>query len=262
MKKNILFIVLILFVFTEISAQNSKSPEMIFVKGGSFKMGSNDGYEDEQPIHNVTLNDFYISKYEITVAQYKKFCKATGRRFPQSPNRSWYTEHSQIREWVWRDNHPIVNVSWNDANAYCQWLSSETGENFSLPTEAQWEYAAKGGAKSNNYEYAGSSNIEKVAWFDETTFERGTKPVGQLSPNELGIYDMSGNVFEWCKDFYGEYSSKNQNNPQGAKSGQYKTIRGGSWYYIDEFCRITQRDSPKATLKKFNYGFRIVKNKK
>lgn len=249
-----------LFVFSVAEAQNSKYPEMIFVKGGAFKMGGSDGYADEKPIHKVTLSDYHIGKYEVTVGQYRKYCKESGTSFPSKPLRRWYVTHDNIREWAWRDNHPIVNVSWYDAIGYCEWLSEKTGDEYTLPTEAQWEYAARGGSKSNKYKYAGSNIINSVAWYDETTYERGTKPVGQLRANELGIYDMSGNAFEWCLDFYGPYSSKSVKNPKGPRSGQYKTVRGGSWYYVLDFCRVSQRDSPKATLKKFNYGFRVVKN--
>ncbi len=260
MNKQILFFVIFILAFFLIDAQNSKYPEMVLVEGGSFEMGGNDGYDDERPIHNVTLSDYYIGKYEVTVGQYRKFCKETGHRFPAKPKREWYDEHENVKDWVWRDNHPIVNISWFDAEAYCQWLSEETGDNYSLPTEAQWEFAARGGTKSDGYEYAGSNDIVKVAWFDETTYERGTRPVGQLTANELGLFDMSGNVFEWCADYYGKYNTKSKKDPKGPKKGQYRTIRGGSWYYVDEFCRVTQRDCPKPTLKKFSYGFRVVKN--
>ena len=261
MKNISLTIVIVLFIMNIMPAQNSKYPEMVFVKGGSFKMGSNKGYDDEKPVHNVTLSSFYISKYEVTVGQYKEFCKATGHQFPSKPTRQWYEEHDNVRDWTWRDNYPIVNVSWYDAMEYCKWLSEQTGDTYTLPTEAQWEFAARGGNKSQNYKYAGSNNINEVAWYDETTYERGPRPVGQLKPNELGLYDMSGNAFEWCLDNYGPYSSKSVKNPTGAKKSSYKVIRGGSWYYVDDFCRITLRDAPKPNLKKFVYGFRVVKVK-
>lgn len=259
MKKNLLLSLLIIFSTIGLYSQNSKYPEMIFVEGGSFKMGSNNGYSDEKPIHNVTVSDYYIGKYEVTVQQYKTFCNATGHPFPGKPGRDWYDEHDNVRDWNWRDNHPISNVTWNDAVAYCEWLSTQTGDEYSLPTEAQWEFAAKGGNKSNNYTYSGSNSLRAVGWFDENTYERGTRPVGQLAANELGIYDMSGNVFEWCYDYYGAYSSRSAKDPTGPRKGQYRVVRGGSWYYVEEFCRVSQRDSPKPNLKKFVYGFRVVK---
>ncbi len=262
MKRIFTIAIVLLLSISSIIAQNSKLPEMILVKGGTFSMGSTSGYSDEAPVHSVTLSDYSIGKYEVTVGQYKAFCNATHHQFPGKPQHDWYDEHDNIREWVWRDNNPIVNVTWNDAIAYCEWLSDQTGDKYYLPTEAQWEYAARGGKKSKGYTYSGSNSIKSVAWYDETTYEKGTRPVGQLAPNELGIYDMSGNAFEWCADYYGTYSSRSVTNPTGPKRGQYRTIRGGSWYYMDEFCKITQRDSPKPTLKKFVYGFRVVKNKK
>jgi formylglycine-generating enzyme required for sulfatase activity len=257
--KNIIILLILLFPILNTQAQNIKKPQMIFVQGGTFKMGSTKGYPDEKPIHKVSLSSFYISKYEITVAEYKAFCKATGYPFPAKPNREWYDEHDKVRDWIWRDNYPIVNVDWYDAMEYCKWLSKITGEKYDLPTEAQWEYAARGGKKTHGYEYSGSNNLKEVAWYDETTYERGPRPVGQLKPNELGIYDMSGNAFEWCRDHYGKYPSRSVKNPKGPSKGPYRVIRGGSWYYVDEFCRVTQRDCPKPGLKKFVYGFRVVK---
>ena len=255
-----IIIILVLFSFSETFAQNTKFPQMIFVYGGTFKMGSNNGYPDEQPIHTVELDNYYISKYEITVSQYREYCRTTGVAFPDKPNKAWYVNHEKSQNWVWKDKHPIVNISWYDAMGYCSWLSEATGEEYTLPTEAQWEYAASGGSKSTKTTYAGSNNINEVAWFDETTDEISTKPVGKLKPNELGLYDMSGNAMEWCIDGYGDYQKKKQKNPSGNDASSYKTIRGGSWYYVSEFCKITQRDSPRPTTKKFDYGFRIVKN--
>ena len=246
----------------EAAAQSTNPPDMIFVKGGTFKMGSNDGYADEAPVHSVTLSDFYIGKYEVTVAQYRQFCSATNHRFPGLPDDDWYAEHENAAQWQWNDTYPIVNISYFDAIAYCQWLSELTGEHYTLPTEAQWEYAARGGNKSKNYKYAGSNDIDEVAWYDETTRERGPRSVGRLKPNELGIYDMSGNAWEWCLDYWGNYSAKAQKDPTGPAQGGYKVIRGGSWYYVDDMAKLTSRDGPKPGKPNFNYGFRVVKLKK
>jgi formylglycine-generating enzyme required for sulfatase activity len=246
----------------EAVAQSTNPPDMIFVKGGTFKMGSNDGYADEAPVHSVTLSDFYIGKYEVTVAQYRQFCSATNHRFPGLPDDDWYAEHENAAQWQWNDTYPIVNISYFDAIAYCQWLSELTGEHYTLPTEAQWEYAARGGNKSKNYKYAGSNDIDEVAWYDETTRERGPRSVGRLKPNELGIYDMSGNAWEWCLDYWGNYSAKAQKDPTGPAQGGYKVIRGGSWYYVDDMAKLTSRDGPKPGKPNFNYGFRVVKLKK
>ena len=243
-------------------AQTTNPPDMIFVKGGQFKMGCASCGGDEIPVHNVHLSDFYIGKYEVTVAQYRAFCKATGHAMPSDPPPSWYEEHEKAIKWQWNDTYPIVNITYLDAKAYCKWLSETTGEKYDLPTEAQWEYAARGGQQSKNYTYAGSNDIDEVAWYDETTGEKGLKQVGRLKANELGIYDMSGNAWEWCLDFYGKYPSGNQRDPQGPSKGDFRIIRGGSWYYVDDMARVTGRDGPKPTFTNYNYGFRVVKNKK
>lgn len=234
---------------------------MVQIKGGTFKMGSTNTNEDASPIHNVTLSDFFISKYEVTVEQYKHFCKETGHPFPKSPNKDWYDEHPNVKTWVWRNNMPIVNISWSDAIAYCEWLSKSTGDEYTLPTEAQWEYAARGGKNSTSYKYSGSNTLSQVAWYDETTFEKGPRPVGTLKANEAGVYDMSGNAYEFCLDYYAPYPDKSIRNPSGPKNGQYRVIRGGSWYNYDELCTITMRDMVKPNQSSFYYGFRVVKNK-
>jgi formylglycine-generating enzyme required for sulfatase activity len=255
-----------IFCFNLILAQNKPNsskkydiPQMVFVQGGSFLMGCDTAYKDERPIHKVTLSDFFIGKYEVTVKQYREFCQATGHKFPSLPDPEWYQEHPNTPKWQWHDNNPIVNVNWYDAMAYCKWLSKITGEHYTLPTEAQWEYAARGGRYSHNYEFSGSNNINEVAWYDETTYERGTRPVGLLKPNELGIYDMSGNAFEWCLDGYGPYPNHPVKDPLLHENSQYRVVRGGCWYYYDEYCRVTERDGPKANLRTFYYGFRVVK---
>ncbi|MCQ2975706.1 MAG: formylglycine-generating enzyme family protein [Bacteroidales bacterium] len=265
MKYFVTFILVLIFVIflptNNIIAQTTIPPTMIYVKGGSFKMGSNNGYPDERPVHNVNLSDFYISKYEITVAQYRAFCNATGHKMPIDPNKAWYEEHDNAVKWQWIDTYPIVYVTYYDAIAFCKWLSETTHETYTLPTEAQWEYAARGGNQSKNYKYSGSNNIDEVAWYDETTNEKGLRSVGKLKPNELGIYDMSGNAWEWCLDFYGTYPSSSQRNPQGPSKGDFRVIRGGSWYYSEDMTKVTSRDGPKPTFTNYNYGFRVVKKK-
>ena len=254
------FFVLALYILMSQSAFSQKKPEMIFVKGGTFKMGNLNGDSDERPVHSVTLNSFYIGKYEVTVEEYLAFCKATGVKMPKVPNTEWYSQHPNAKKWVWKNNYPIVQIDWKSANKYCKWLSGVTGERYSLPTEAQWEYAARGGQKSKRYKYSGSSNINRVAWYDETTYEKGPRPVGILKPNELGIYDMSGNAWEWCSDKYGRYTSSAKKNPKGSSDGIFRVIRGGSWYYVDDMTRVTSRDGPYPHFSNYNYGFRIVKN--
>lgn len=256
--KPILILLIINSLFT-LAVFSQKEPVMVFVKGGAFRMGSNDGYDDEKPIHTVIVSDFYISKYEVTVAEYKAFCNETGRRMPSDPNKAWYEEHDNATKWKWIDNHPIVKVTWYDAIAYCKWLSKKTGKTYTLPSEAQWEYAARGGAKSKGYKYSGSNNINVVAWYDETTYEKGLRPIGRLKANELGIHDMSGNAWEWCYDKYGTYPSSTQKDPKGPSKGMYRVIRGGSWYYVSDMARVTARDGPLPHYTNYNYGFRLIR---
>jgi formylglycine-generating enzyme required for sulfatase activity len=236
-------------------------PELVFVKGGTFTMGANNTSPEESPAHQITISDFYIGKFEVKVEQYKQFCQETKRFFPKVPqNPDWYEEHDQIKKWVWRKGHPIVNVNWFDGQAYCEWLSKKTGKSFRLPTEAEWEYVAKGGSLAKNTKFAGSNVIGEVAWVDETSQEKGTMPCGTKKPNEIGVYDMSGNAWEWCSDFYdGNYYKKSPKvNPQGPSHGQFRVIRGGSWYYTTDMATVTGRDGPYPEYSNWNYGFRVV----
>jgi formylglycine-generating enzyme len=223
-------------------------PELVFVKGGTFAMGSKNGEEDEQPVHSVTLSDFSIGKYEVTVVQYRAFCEAVGRRMPQEP------------DWGWEDRLPIVHVSYNDAVAYCNWLSEKFGGNWRLPTEAEWEYAAKGGSQSRGYTYAGGNELEELGWYMYNSWDQ-PNPVGTKKPNELGIYDMSGNVSEWCADWYGDYSPNAATDPKGPSSGEGRVLRGGSWFYYENTSRITNRSYHAPTGSLIVSGFRVVLSK-
>ncbi len=256
---------LVLSMFTAFFVQaQAYLPEMVFVKGGTFTMGNSKAGPDEAPEHKVTLSDFYIGKYEITVEQYRQFCKEANYRFPSAPSEpDWYEEHYEIKKWVWKDRHPVVKINWFDASAYCKWLSKKTGKKYRLPTEAEWEYVAKGGSKSKGYSYSGSNNLSEVAWFDETTYERGTMPVGTLKANELGIHDLNGNAWEWCLDYFDMhyYKKSPKVNPKGPKNGQFRVIRGGSWYYVSDMATTTGRDGPYPEFSNWNYGFRVVRER-
>ena len=220
-------------------------PVMIAIAGGTFTMGSNSGESNEKPIHSVTVNSFSIGKYEVTVAEYKSFCEAAGRTMPEAPS------------WGWNDKHPMVSVSFDDANAYCNWLSEATCKNYRLPTEAEWEYAARGGSRSSGYSYAGSDDLDEVGWSSDNAGGQ-TQACGRKKANELGLYDMSGNVWEWCNDWYGDYISSPATNPKGPTSGSSRVLRGGSWNYAAARCLVADRtgDTPSARFD-FN-GFRVV----
>ena len=217
--------------------------EFIFVKGGTFRMGSNNGDDDEKPIHTVTVDDFYIGKYEVTQKQWKEI---------MGNNPSYFKG----------DNLPVGNVRWNDVQKFIEKLNQKTGKNYRLPTEAEWEYAARGGVEtiheSSQTKYAGSNNIGDVAWYSSNSGSK-THAVGTKQANELGIYDMSGNVWEWCSDWYGSYSSGSQNNPQGASSGSGRVLRGGSWLLNTSYCRIANRLGYYPGPSSGYDGFRLVR---
>jgi len=243
----ILFFVMAHNISAENNSGNDLNIEWIKVEGGSFQMGSNLMVK-EKPVHKVELDSFYISKYEVTFSQYDKFCETTGRRKPG--DEGWG-----------RGNRPVINVSWNDAKAFCDWLSKKTGQNIHLPTEAQWEYAARGGNKSKGYKYSGSNNLEEIAWFSRNS-EKNTHPVGQKKPNELGIYDMTGNVREWCHDWYDEdyYSNSETKNPKGPSEGRTRVNKGGKWNDYPVSLRISYRGYATSSLGTFGIGFRIIKD--
>jgi formylglycine-generating enzyme required for sulfatase activity len=213
-------------------------PNMVFVKGGTFMMGSNIGDRDERPMHQVTLSDFSIGTYEVTQAQW---CAVMGN------NPSKFSGCDQC---------PVEQVSWNDVQQFITILNSKTGKKYRLPTEAEWEYAARGGSKSSGYTYSGSNDIGSVAWYDGSSVSK-THAVGQEQSNELGIYDMSGNVWEWCSDWYGAYSAAAV-NPLGSSSGLYRVFRGGSWVSIAEYCRAVNRDRDYSDFRNSYLGFRLV----
>ena len=154
-------------------------------------------------------------------------------------------------------NKPVERVSWEDANAFCMELNLMTGMNFRLPTEAEWEYAARGGNKSRGCKFAGSHSVAKVAWYTDNS-SSSTHPVGNKLPNELGLYDMSGNVYEWCSDWYGDYSSSSQTNPTGPTTGSYRVLRGGCWRSGAQYCRVAIRGYYYPDYRFNCYGFRLA----
>jgi sulfatase modifying factor 1 len=195
--------------------------EFVFVKGGCFQMGDTfgDGIYCEKPVHEVCVNDFYMGKYEVTQGQWKKVMG---------------NDQSEFRDCEFKDcgdNCPVETVSWNDTQKFISKLNSQSDKNYRLPTEAEWEYAARSGGKKEKW--AGTSDessLKDYAWFHYNSGPK-THPVGQKKPNGLGIYDMSGNVREWCSDWYGAkyYGESPRDNPRGPGSGEYRVLRGGAW---------------------------------
>ncbi len=224
---------------------------MVYVEGGTFTMGATseqgkDAYKDEKPTHSVTLSSYYMGETEVTQALWEAVMGS-----PASYNGGWTSEYGV------GNNYPAYRVSWEDCQTFINRLNSLTGQQFHLPTEAQWEYAARGGSKSRGYKYSGSSDVGSVAWYDGNGSST-THPIKTKSPNELGLYDMSGNVWEWCSDWYGSYSSGSQTNPTGASSVSYRVFRGGSWFNNARNCRVSYRRYSAPSGRSYNIGLRLA----
>ena len=226
-----------------IPVKDGISIDMVRVEAGTFTMGATpemkDPYNDEKPTHRVTLtNDYYIGKYEVTQALWKAVMGNNPSSFKG-------------------DNLPVEEVSWDDCQDFISKLNRITGKTFRLPAEAEWEYAARGGNKSRGYQYSGSNNLSDVAWHTNNSGSK-THAVGSKQANELGIYDMTGNVWEWCQDWYGKYSSSSKTNPTGANSESYRVRRGGSWFALADWCRSSSRYLSPPDRCGFDIGLRLV----
>ena len=262
--------------------------DMVFVEGGTFTMGcmpekgdncsvffdeffiSVYGRDPEKPAHSVTVGNFSIGRYEITQKQWKRVMGARNK-----------PSHFK------GDSLPVENVSWNDVQEFIARLNQQTGKKYRLPTEAEWEYAARGGAKSEGYRYAGSNTAADVAWYYDNAGDKALAPmedfydewdirdlfrldtilmennnrthkVGTKQPNELGIHDMSGNVREWVNDWYVKYSADAKTNPQGPVSGRFRAVRGGDWAVAAWGCTVFRRENESHTSRSNTLGFRLV----
>lgn len=293
MMRLILTVIVSLFLIGNAFAAEEKDQvtgmEFVFVKGGCFQMGDTfgDGISIEKPVHEVCVDDFYMGKYEVTVGQFKQFVNDTGYKTGAERGKGCYGwtgsewENSSSRNWrntgvSQEDNYPVVCVSWSDSNEFINWLNRKTGKNYRLPTEAEWEYAARSRGKKEKY--AGSDDVDSVAWYGGNSEER-THPVGMKAPNGLGLYDMSGNVWERVQDWYGDYSNSMRwnvwewlqawyggysysprNNPKGPSSGEKRVIRGGSWHPLPKYVRTTTRGRKYPAWWAYTIGFRLVRN--
>ena len=225
---------------------NGVSFNMVFVEGGTFTMGAtseqgSDAHDYEKPIHSVTLSDYYIGETEVTQTLWQAVMGSNPSNFKG-------------------DNLPVEKVSYEDVKEFITKLNQKTGKTFRLPTEAEWEYAARGGKKSKGYKYSGGNNIDDVAWYYGNSNNK-IHPVKTKQPNELGIYDMSGNVWEWCSDWYGDYTSASQTNPQGPSSGSYgsyRVFRGGTWSDFARYCRVSYRSFEDPSSRYCDLGFRLA----
>lgn len=216
---------------------------MVYVEGGTFTMGATSeqgskAYKDENPAHQVTLSSFSICKYEVTQEEWEAVMGSNPSRFKGA-------------------KCPVESISWSDCRQFILKLNSMTGKNFRMLTEAEWEYAARGGKKSRGYKYAGSRTLDDVGWYNSNSSST-THDVGQFDPNELGIYDMSGNVWEWCFDWYGSYESGSQTNPFGSSSGTYRVYRGGCWLNSAGECRVSFRSGNTPDFRRNYLGLRLA----
>lgn len=267
-------------------------PKIVTIQGGEFHMGSNEGEPDEKPMHSISISSFKIGKYEVTVKEFAAFVQATGYETTAETEGSsniFTGEWKEMKGVSWRDdetgkrrppeayNHPVVHISWTDATAYCGWLSRISGKTYRLPTEAEWEYAAGNGGPHTKYSWGNnlpesSKRAGNVA--DETTHPKFggwtekftgyndgyffSAPVGSFAANDLGLYDMSGNVWEWCGDWYGDYNSASQTNPVGPASGESRVIRGGCWEFKPALSRVAYRNLGSPDVSQGTCGFRVV----
>ena len=218
--------------------------KMIKVEGGTFSMGATseqeyDAFSCEKPVHSVTLSDYYIGETEVTQELWEAV---------MGSNPSYFEGDNQ---------RPVENVSWNDCQKFIKKLNRLTGKEFRLPTEAEWEYAARGGKYSRGYKYSGSNNADEVAWYDSNSGSK-THPVKTKKDNELGLYDMSGNVWEWCNDWWGCYQSNSQTNPTGPSEGESRVLRGGGWCYFDMGVRVSRRDYLTPGYRHIIIGLRLA----
>ena len=217
-------------------------PEMVWVEGGTFTMGCTDEqgedcFDFEKPNHKVTVSGFSIGKYQVTQ---KEWVAAMGTNPSYSKG----------------DDTPVHFLTWNEVQEYITVLNAYTGKKYRLPTEAEWEYAARGGNQSKGYKYSGSNFFDEVAWHDGNSSDK-PHPVGEKKPNELGIFDMSGNLWEHCSDCSGNYTADSQTNPTGPTTGDYRIIRGGAWYTAPTYIRVSTRSATRQNDKLFG-GFRLV----
>lgn len=222
-------------------------PELVKIQNGTFLMGSNDYWDNEKPPHIVNIeNQFYIGKFEVTFKEYDKFCEDTGKLKPH--DNGWG-----------RGNKPVINISWRDAKDYTIWLSNKTNKPFRLLTEAEWEYAARAHTKTK-YSFGEDDNdLIHYAWFEKNSKDYGTQDVGQKKPNNFGIYDMHGNVYEYCEDWYADNYFKTPTNGSAYnKQTKYKVIRGGSWNFGKDRQRSSHRGRAYLNYREHDLGFRLA----
>lgn len=251
---------------TSIFNNNDIDIEMVYIPPGTFMMGSATGTADEKPVHQVSIKAFYLSRTEITVNQWRFFVKESGYLTEAEKNGGglirWNNKLQIKKDASWQnpylkqtENHPVVLISWNDAQAFCYWLSHKTGEYYCLPTEAEWEYACRAGSHEECY-----GNLDEISWYEYNS-GGNTHPVATKKPNRFGLYDMLGNVWEWCQDYYGAhyYSESPVRNPTGPETGTERISRGGTWCSQPSRIRAAFRRHDSAHFRFYRLGFRVAR---
>jgi sulfatase modifying factor 1 len=241
--------------------------DMVRIDGGDFMMGSETGQPDEKPVHSVRVNPFYIGRTEVTLAQWQRFIDDTGyvtlaekghgglvrtkKGLEYKRDANWKNSYS-----IQTDNHPVVLVDWHDADAFCKWLSNKTGLSYRLPTEAEWEFACRGGTTGDYY-----ADLDSIAWYEYNS-NGSSHPVGEKQPNAYGLYDMLGNVWEWCRDRYDKdfYSSGPAIDPKGPGAGKQRINRGGSWCSKPHRVRVSFRKHNPPGFRFYRLGFRVARS--
>jgi formylglycine-generating enzyme len=266
-------------VYTRAETRVTTSLELARIPAGEFFMGAADAREDERPVHRVYVSEFFIGRFPVTVDEYARFVRATGHHAPavrELPALAMHGREAAFREfaapYVWhrgappsgQGNHPVVLVAFDDARAYCRWLSRETGAAIRLPTEAEWEKAARGGLEGQRYGWGPDLDPSRANYLADPGAKRqhGTKPTGTYAPNGFGLYDMAGNVWEWVSDWYAPdyYAAADPRDPRGPASGRLRIVRGGSWVCDDAaMLRSAHRHVVPPDTYAHSIGFRIAR---
>jgi len=216
-------------------------------------MGSSNGESDEKPLHNVRITrPFYLGQFHVTVGQFRQFVEES----KYDSGTGWRNAFV-----VQTDECPVVNMNWNDATAFCEWLSKREGKKHRLPTEAEWEYACRAGTQTKWSFGENEDQLGDYAWYNANSGEQ-THPVGRKKPNAWGFYDMHGNAYEWCADRHDSrfYASSPADDPNGPSSGEFRVLRGGSWCSFTRFTRCAIRHKYLPDTRNLNFGFRVARN--
>jgi iron(II)-dependent oxidoreductase len=243
------FLIAFTFSCAQQAPQESKDySAMVLIPAGEFMMG-HDSEGDHSPVHKVYIDSFYMDKYEVTNAQFQKYCEETESNYPE------YWGMEEFKSGPEFPNHPVLGISWYEAVSYAEWAGKR------LPTEAEWEYAARGGLIDNDYPY-GPDADSSMANYTVSGVARGPMPVGSYPANGFGLHDMSGNVVEWVVDFYDDeyYAASPDKNPTGPEKGKFKVIRGGGWHTGPYCNRVYFRNALRSNWRDINIGFRCTKD--